>query len=694
MKKILIGLVAIVVAIVVAGVIVLVSMDFNQYRGLIAEKAKEATGRELTIAGNLELNISLQPTISVAGVTFANAVWGSRPAMVKLERLEAEVELLPLITGDIQVNRVILVGLDALLETDAKGRSNWEFQAAAEPKAAAPSEGAATIPVVKKVRAERVRVTYRDGKTGEKIVAVVDSLDLGADSLSSPLKLRLTGSYNGAAYQAAGEVGALSALAAGEPFPVDLTAEALGATLAVKGSIDQPQAGKGIDLGLKLAVSRLAHTMKRAAALVPALKGAGPVPAVAMTLSGNLKDRAGGYSLDGLGLKLGTSDLSGRLSVALGGARPKLDADLSSTLLDVDALLGPAKKGAPAKPAPARKAGDGRVFPNDPLPLDGLKAADAHIRFGGRKIRAGGVEITDVSVTLALNGGRLRVKPFAATVSGGKIGGEVTLDGRAKAATLDARIKVAGLDHGVLLKKMRITDIVTGKMDLDAELAGKGGSVRQLMAGLGGRLRLVTENGKIDSSVLNVISADVLAAANPFAESKGDKNLRCAVIHFDIKRGQAAAKTLLVETGGISLIGKGGIDLAREKLDLAFNPRSRKANLVMAVIPFTVGGTLGSPRVLPDAAAVAKGIASTAASIATGGLSTLLGAAAGATGVADDGTDETDYCRLALAGKPLVPVKKKVPPKKAAPAPEKKKDPSLGDAVKGLGSGLKSLFGK
>ena len=120
------------VAVVVAGVAVLTSMDFNEYRGLIAEQVKAATGRDLTIAGDLRLDISLTPAVAVEGVTFANAPWGSRPEMVTLRRLEVEVELLPLLTGDVRVTRVVLIGLDALLETDAKGRGNWAFAAPAE----------------------------------------------------------------------------------------------------------------------------------------------------------------------------------------------------------------------------------------------------------------------------------------------------------------------------------------------------------------------------------------------------------------------------------------------------------------------------------------------------------------------------------------------------------------------------------
>lgn len=49
-RKILSGVVILVVAGVVTGIVIIKSLDFNEYRGLIAEQVKSATGRNLTIS--------------------------------------------------------------------------------------------------------------------------------------------------------------------------------------------------------------------------------------------------------------------------------------------------------------------------------------------------------------------------------------------------------------------------------------------------------------------------------------------------------------------------------------------------------------------------------------------------------------------------------------------------------------------
>ena len=53
LRTILLGGVGVVVAVVAGAAVYVSQMDFNQYRGLIAEQAKSATGRDLAIKGPL-----------------------------------------------------------------------------------------------------------------------------------------------------------------------------------------------------------------------------------------------------------------------------------------------------------------------------------------------------------------------------------------------------------------------------------------------------------------------------------------------------------------------------------------------------------------------------------------------------------------------------------------------------------------
>src|ERR1043166_6756522 len=75
----------------------LMSIDFDRYRPLIAERIKAATGRDFAIAGRLDLKPSLTPTLAVSDLRLANPPGFSRPEMMTIASLEGQVALWPLL---------------------------------------------------------------------------------------------------------------------------------------------------------------------------------------------------------------------------------------------------------------------------------------------------------------------------------------------------------------------------------------------------------------------------------------------------------------------------------------------------------------------------------------------------------------------------------------------------------------------
>ncbi len=694
--KIFGGLAVVLVGLVVAGVAILSSMDFNQYKGLIAEQAKSATGRDLQIAGDLTLEISLNPAIAVDGVTFANADWGSKPAMLTVERFAAEVSLIPLLSGQIVVNRLLVEGVDLLAETNKDGVGNWEF-APGEKASAAESGGGGALPSVDKVVMRDIKVTYKDGVTGEEHRVALDEMTASAGSVDAPVVIAAKGSLNEKIFTVSGQLGSVAQMTSADGvYPVSIEAETLGVVTSYVGKLGTPGGNISVEGQLKVAIASLKSTLSEASALVPALKDVPEIKADKIDLSAQVSFDGKTASLGGMTLLAGKTDLAGNVKAILGG-RPNIEASLTSNLIDLDELL-PASDGkaAPAKAKPA----DGRVFPNDPLPLDGLKAADAKLSFDGKKIVVQGNIVEDASVRLTLKGGNLQVSTLSAMVAGTQVSGNVGLNAAAAVPGLVAKLSAAGLDYGELLKQRGMTDIATGKLDANVDINGAGGSVRALMASLNGSLFVKTENGRIDSSALNIVSSDIMSVLPGF-NSKDDKTLKCAVVNFDIKDGIASAKSIVFETGGLSAVGVGTADLREEKLNLIIDPRAKQTSLAgAAIVPVAITGTFLAPEWSLDKGAIMANTAGTvakgAAAFATMGLSLLAESVAKR---AVGSVDTTDYCTPALAGKKVLPgqmteAKSDSGSGSSAPASQPKKQESGADGVvDGVSKGLKSLFG-
>ena len=698
--KIFSGLFVLVIAVVIAAVVVLKNLDFNDYRALVEQEIEAATGRALRIDGALDLAVSFSPALVVERVSFANAPWGTRPDMARLRRLEAQVELVPLLSGDVRITRLVLIGLDAVIETDAQGRGNWEFAAAAPPAAAkAREDGAIVPPVVDAVTMRDVSIRYRDGVSGAESAFTIARLDLRADGLDAPLEFSVSGEHGGVPYEAAGQTGSPSAVVkGGAPLPLTLAARALGADFTVQGTVAEPRAARGLDLAVTVAGDELAASFAALRPLVPALgaldpppigpfalearlTGSAAAPAVSglkavvgragqllvdargaitnpraakglaldlvieagdaaplgaafglalpklppVRLAGRLGDGDGGYAVDDLAASIGRSRVAGRLAVSLAGPRPRLDGSLVSTVLDLDELL-PADDAASAAPAAAGV----RVFPDTPLPLRVLKALDAGLALHVARLVAGGVPLKDVAVDLVLEGGRLAVKSFRLSPQavGGRFEGEATLDAAGAVPALTARLTARKLDAGRLLKVFDVTHLLDARLDADVELAGKGSSVRALMAGLDGRVQVVGRDGRIDSDGLKA-SVTGLLDALPWVASADANKINCIVARFDVARGLATSRALVVDTNGVSVAGEGQVNLADETLDLTLVPRAKSMSLASLVLPVRVGGTFSAPTVTPAvgrfAAEKVKGVVSGAIGTATGILTAPAG---------------------------------------------------------------------
>lgn len=149
------------------------SVDLNQYRDVISEQVYKATGRKFVL-GPINVALSLYPTLSIQDVTLANADWGSEPRMVHAKELHARLALLPLLDGNVQIERVSLTGVHISLETDKRGRGNWVFGKQRPDALAAPV--AVALPLFEQVRIKDMTLSYRDGQSGTSVSMTVGTL--------------------------------------------------------------------------------------------------------------------------------------------------------------------------------------------------------------------------------------------------------------------------------------------------------------------------------------------------------------------------------------------------------------------------------------------------------------------------------------------------------------------------------------
>jgi len=281
------GAVLLVVLLVAALYLFLATYDYNRLKPEIARAAKDATGRELTLGGDIKLDIGLSPALAVKDVKFANAAWGSQPQMLTADRIEAQVRLLSLLHRDVEVERIALVGVDLFLETDPAGQGNWDFEGA--------TGRSQTLRTgmhidVANVSIKELNFAYRDGQTGSTTRFTLAGLHTAAGPSADQRTVDIKGTWNGQPAELAGKIGLIRNLGGGQPFPLDLTGDVSGVELRVEGAIGDVPNLRGIDVNVEATGTSLAGLGRTLAVGLPETD--------AFTVTGHLKGSAETLTLD------------------------------------------------------------------------------------------------------------------------------------------------------------------------------------------------------------------------------------------------------------------------------------------------------------------------------------------------------------------------------------------------------------
>ncbi|MEE8350880.1 MAG: AsmA family protein [Rhodospirillales bacterium] len=384
MKKIILivgGVLVLLVAVVLIGPGMI---DWNQYKAEIQAQAMAATGRNLTIKGDIKISVLPAPALIAHDVTLANMKGATSANMVGLKLLEIRINLVPLLTGRIEVKRIKLVEPVIELEVLADGRNNWTFQTgqpgggntASVPLAkgqvasdveAAPetpqengkSAGAGRI-AVDNFSIENGTLIYRDAKNAtlervEDINATISAVSLvGPFESSGALRARaIPLSYT----VHVGEIIHSRTV----PFNLKLGAKSSGGQVQLSGTVvgltDTPKI-KG----------KLKGEGKSLAGLLRPAAGGAALPGLLdqeFSFDGSVSATAKGGELKGLNLRLGKAHATGEFSVKM-GKEVQVEASLTASRIDLDkwlALPSVEAKSLDASPkaAKAKISGDGQA---------------------------------------------------------------------------------------------------------------------------------------------------------------------------------------------------------------------------------------------------------------------------------------------------------------------------------------------
>lgn len=165
-----------------AGVIAIVWLvDANRFRPEIERRFTEATGRDLQLIGDIDLKFFPWLALSTGTAELANLPAFTDPVLARWREGRVGVRVLPLIRGELVIDRIRFVGLELNLEKRADGAANWEFGRTS-------GEGATALPDIAGVELRDATIRYRD----TDIEATLEDLDVTVEAVreGAPIVVR------------------------------------------------------------------------------------------------------------------------------------------------------------------------------------------------------------------------------------------------------------------------------------------------------------------------------------------------------------------------------------------------------------------------------------------------------------------------------------------------------------------------
>jgi len=154
---ILIGLVMLIVFAVIF-------IDENRLKGYIEQQLTDIIGREVTIAGDFDIDLGWTSRVRLERLRLANAVWSEQSEMLQMAVLEVGIDLKSLLFGRIIIPKAIVERPRILLETSGDGRSNWNISRSQTAETAdSRKTGMPELPLFRSLTIKDGKIRYLDG---------------------------------------------------------------------------------------------------------------------------------------------------------------------------------------------------------------------------------------------------------------------------------------------------------------------------------------------------------------------------------------------------------------------------------------------------------------------------------------------------------------------------------------------------
>ncbi len=589
--------------VVLLGVAALLLFPTERIARIATERFEAATGREMTISGDIRPSIYPVLGVSTGPVTIANADWSDAGPMLKADGLSLGVDLMALIRGDIHITNVAADAPEVLLEIAADGRRNWDMSSPAAADTVPTEEVPETVetpgglPVfaVDKARVTTGRVVFVDHAAGTR--TEVSAIDVTAHlpDFAGAADASVSAIMRGQQVGAEVTVSQLAAFLQSGAVPVSLAATVGGNSIAFEGRAGlSPMAAGGRLTADMAAMADLFALLDQPAPAIP--EGLGRKIAlnaeVTATDEGRLTLRDGTLTLD-------SNRLAVEADVDLSGAKPSIVGRLTGGALDFSALGG----GSGESSGGGSGGGAATGWPTDRIDVSALHTVNADISLAADSVDLGIVSLGRTGLRTTLADGRAVTEIRELGAYGGTIAGAFVVNGNG-GLSIRANLTGAGLALQPLLVQMADYDRLDAPAEFTLNMLGVGDSVDALMRSLSGDGALQLGQGEMRG--LDI--AGMIRNLDASYVGEGQKTIFDSVgMTFTVDGGVLRNDDFALAAPILTATGEGTVGIGEQVLDYRLLPVLLEQQTGQGLrVPLIISGPWADPRFKLDLEAMVK----------------------------------------------------------------------------------------
>jgi uncharacterized protein involved in outer membrane biogenesis len=570
-------------------------------RGQLEGRASDLAGRRIQIA-KVAVDWGSTSNVRLERVEVANAPWGKAPYMLKVDQVDFDIRLWPLLGGNLVLPRLVLRRPEVQVEVGDKEQLNWSMAETPVVTGAAKAlepDNRYEAPLIGKLEVTDGTLGYRDTKRKLELDGTVSTAS-GTAGDGPQAELALKGKLEGQSLEVKFVGGSVLMLRdTAQPYPLDLNITFGATKLKAKGTVQDPFKWTGANVDLTLSGPNLSD-------IYPLLGIPGP-PTPPYTITGKLDREAGVWKFVQSKWRVGESDLTGEVTVDVRRKPELLTAKLVSQKLifeDLAPLVGaaPARKtNVSPKQAQTRTQleASGDLFPNVPLHVEKLRAMNMDVTLDAKRVIAPAwLPVQAIAFRVVIQNGNATVKPLTLSVmGGGSIAGEMSIDARTDDPKVHTNLRLSDIELRNFFRESRFFDATQGRIQGRVALAGSGRSLAQVMGSADGHMSFALGGGSVSSLMVSLAGLQIFDALVLYVTGDNRIPIKCAVSRLNFQQGNVVFDRTLLDTQKSVLHVKGALSLKSQVVKAEVDADPKSFDLLDLHGAVLVEGKLRAPRI-------------------------------------------------------------------------------------------------